>query len=77
MRYTLAALLAIPALLAAQTPDAATLAALPEFSEVELPRQHAVGDIMTQRPRTATPSAQRASVERRVRGLVRARYIPA
>jgi CBS domain-containing protein/mannitol/fructose-specific phosphotransferase system IIA component (Ntr-type) len=36
-------------------PDAATLAALPVFAEVELPRQLAVGDIMTQRPRTATP----------------------
>lgn len=36
-------------------PDAATLAALPVFGEVELPRQLAVGDIMTQRPRTATP----------------------
>ncbi len=36
-------------------PDAATLAELPVFSEVELPRQLAVGDIMTQRPRTATP----------------------
>ncbi len=36
-------------------PDAATLAALPAFAEVELPRQLAVGDIMTQRPRTATP----------------------
>ena len=35
--------------------DAATLAALPAFGEVELPRQLAVGDIMTQRPRTATP----------------------
>jgi CBS domain-containing protein/mannitol/fructose-specific phosphotransferase system IIA component (Ntr-type) len=35
--------------------DAATLAALPVFAEVELPRQLAVGDIMTQRPRTATP----------------------
>lgn len=34
-------------------PDAATLAALPVFAEVELPRQLAVGDIMTQRPRTA------------------------
>jgi CBS domain-containing protein/mannitol/fructose-specific phosphotransferase system IIA component (Ntr-type) len=37
------------------TPDASTLAALPVFAEVELPRQLAVGDIMTQRPRTATP----------------------
>lgn len=36
-------------------PDAATLAALPAFADVELPRQLAVGDIMTQRPRTATP----------------------
>lgn len=36
-------------------PDAATLAALPAFVDVELPRQLAVGDIMTQRPRTATP----------------------
>jgi CBS domain-containing protein/mannitol/fructose-specific phosphotransferase system IIA component (Ntr-type) len=36
-------------------PDAAALAALPAFAEVELPRQLAVGDIMTQRPRTATP----------------------
>ena len=36
-------------------PDAASLAALPAFAEVELPRQLAVGDIMTQRPRTATP----------------------
>jgi CBS domain-containing protein/mannitol/fructose-specific phosphotransferase system IIA component (Ntr-type) len=36
-------------------PDAATLAALPLFAEVELPRQLAVGDIMTQRPRTAMP----------------------
>lgn len=36
-------------------PDAATLAALPVFADVELPRQLAVGDIMTQRPRTATP----------------------
>jgi CBS domain-containing protein/mannitol/fructose-specific phosphotransferase system IIA component (Ntr-type) len=36
-------------------PDAATVAALPVFAEVELPRQLAVGDIMTQRPRTATP----------------------
>jgi CBS domain-containing protein/mannitol/fructose-specific phosphotransferase system IIA component (Ntr-type) len=36
-------------------PDAGTLAALPVFGEVELPRQLAVGDIMTQRPRTATP----------------------
>ena len=36
-------------------PDAETLAALPAFAEVELPRQLAVGDIMTQRPRTATP----------------------
>ena len=36
-------------------PDAATLSALPVFAEVELPRQLAVGDIMTQRPRTATP----------------------
>jgi CBS domain-containing protein/mannitol/fructose-specific phosphotransferase system IIA component (Ntr-type) len=36
-------------------PDAAVLAALPAFSEVELPRQLAVGDIMTQRPRTAKP----------------------
>ena len=36
-------------------PDAAALAALPVFAEVELPRQLAVGDIMTQRPRTATP----------------------
>jgi CBS domain-containing protein/mannitol/fructose-specific phosphotransferase system IIA component (Ntr-type) len=35
--------------------DAGTLAALPVFGEVELPRQLAVGDIMTQRPRTATP----------------------
>lgn len=35
--------------------DAAALAALPAFAEVELPRQLAVGDIMTQRPRTATP----------------------
>jgi CBS domain-containing protein/mannitol/fructose-specific phosphotransferase system IIA component (Ntr-type) len=36
-------------------PDAQTLATLPAFSEVELPRQLAVGDIMTVRPRTATP----------------------
>jgi CBS domain-containing protein/mannitol/fructose-specific phosphotransferase system IIA component (Ntr-type) len=36
-------------------PDAATLAALPVLADVELPRQLAVGDIMTQRPRTATP----------------------
>jgi CBS domain-containing protein/mannitol/fructose-specific phosphotransferase system IIA component (Ntr-type) len=36
-------------------PDAAALGALPVFAEVELPRQLAVGDIMTQRPRTATP----------------------
>jgi CBS domain-containing protein/mannitol/fructose-specific phosphotransferase system IIA component (Ntr-type) len=36
-------------------PDAAALVALPAFAEVELPRQLAVGDIMTQRPRTATP----------------------
>ena len=36
-------------------PDAATIASLPAFAEVELPRQLAVGDIMTQRPRTATP----------------------
>ena len=36
-------------------PDPAALAALPVFSEIELPRQLAVGDIMTQRPRTATP----------------------
>jgi CBS domain-containing protein/mannitol/fructose-specific phosphotransferase system IIA component (Ntr-type) len=36
-------------------PDAASLVALPVFAEVELPRQLAVGDIMTQRPRTATP----------------------
>lgn len=35
--------------------DAATIASLPAFAEVELPRQLAVGDIMTQRPRTATP----------------------
>jgi CBS domain-containing protein/mannitol/fructose-specific phosphotransferase system IIA component (Ntr-type) len=35
--------------------DPATLANLPAFGEVELPRQLAVGDIMTQRPRTATP----------------------
>ena len=36
-------------------PDPAALAALPVLSEIELPRQLAVGDIMTQRPRTATP----------------------
>jgi CBS domain-containing protein/mannitol/fructose-specific phosphotransferase system IIA component (Ntr-type) len=36
-------------------PDPAALIALPVFSEIELPRQLAVGDIMTQRPRTATP----------------------
>jgi CBS domain-containing protein/mannitol/fructose-specific phosphotransferase system IIA component (Ntr-type) len=36
-------------------PDAASLVSLPVFSEIELPRQLAVGDIMTQRPRTATP----------------------
>jgi CBS domain-containing protein/mannitol/fructose-specific phosphotransferase system IIA component (Ntr-type) len=36
-------------------PDAASLVALPVFADVELPRQLAVGDIMTQRPRTATP----------------------
>jgi CBS domain-containing protein/mannitol/fructose-specific phosphotransferase system IIA component (Ntr-type) len=36
-------------------PDAAALTALPAFSEIELPRQLAVGDIMTLRPRTATP----------------------
>ena len=36
-------------------PDPGALAALPLFAEVELPRQLAVGDIMTQRPRTATP----------------------
>lgn len=36
-------------------PDAEALAALPAFSEIELPRQLAVGDIMTQRPRTAKP----------------------
>ena len=36
-------------------PDAKALAALPAFSEIELPRQLAVGDIMTQRPRTAKP----------------------
>jgi CBS domain-containing protein/mannitol/fructose-specific phosphotransferase system IIA component (Ntr-type) len=36
-------------------PDAQTLATLPAFSDVELPRQLAVGDIMTQRPRTAKP----------------------
>jgi CBS domain-containing protein/mannitol/fructose-specific phosphotransferase system IIA component (Ntr-type) len=36
-------------------PDAAALATLPVFADVELPRQLAVGDIMTQRPRTATP----------------------
>jgi CBS domain-containing protein/mannitol/fructose-specific phosphotransferase system IIA component (Ntr-type) len=36
-------------------PDAPALASLPAFSEVELPRQLAVGDIMTVRPRTATP----------------------
>jgi CBS domain-containing protein/mannitol/fructose-specific phosphotransferase system IIA component (Ntr-type) len=36
-------------------PDAQALATLPVFSEVELPRQLAVGDIMTQRPRTAKP----------------------
>jgi CBS domain-containing protein/mannitol/fructose-specific phosphotransferase system IIA component (Ntr-type) len=35
--------------------DATTLVTLPAFSEVELPRQLAVGDIMTMRPRTATP----------------------
>jgi CBS domain-containing protein/mannitol/fructose-specific phosphotransferase system IIA component (Ntr-type) len=35
--------------------DASTVAALPVFAEVELPRQLAVGDIMTQRPRTAMP----------------------
>ena len=35
--------------------DAEALAALPAFSEIELPRQLAVGDIMTQRPRTAKP----------------------
>ena len=35
--------------------DADALAALPAFSEIELPRQLAVGDIMTQRPRTAKP----------------------
>jgi CBS domain-containing protein/mannitol/fructose-specific phosphotransferase system IIA component (Ntr-type) len=37
------------------TPDAATVATLSAFAEVELPRQLAVGDIMTVRPRTATP----------------------
>lgn len=36
-------------------PDAEALVALPVFSEIELPRQLAVGDIMNQRPRTATP----------------------
>ena len=36
-------------------PDPTALAALPVLSEIELPRQLAVGDIMTQRPRTATP----------------------
>jgi CBS domain-containing protein/mannitol/fructose-specific phosphotransferase system IIA component (Ntr-type) len=36
-------------------PDPATLANLPAFAEVELPRQLAVGDLMTLRPRTATP----------------------
>ena len=36
-------------------PDADTLATLPVFADIELPRQLAVGDIMTQRPRTATP----------------------
>lgn len=36
-------------------PDADSLASLPVFAEIELPRQLAVGDIMTQRPRTATP----------------------
>lgn len=36
-------------------PDPAALAGLPVLSEIELPRQLAVGDIMTQRPRTATP----------------------
>ena len=36
-------------------PDPATLANLPAFADVELPRQLAVGDIMTLRPRTATP----------------------
>jgi len=36
-------------------PDSTALAALPVLSEIELPRQLAVGDIMTQRPRTATP----------------------
>ncbi|MGQ0712381.1 MAG: CBS domain-containing protein [Gemmatimonadaceae bacterium] len=36
-------------------PDPETVAALPAFAEIELPRQLAVGDIMTQRPRTATP----------------------
>ena len=36
-------------------PDPAALAALPVFADIELPRQLAVGDIMTQRPRTATP----------------------
>lgn len=40
-------------MLSAPDPDA--LAALPVLSEIELPRQLAVGDIMTQRPRTATP----------------------
>ena len=36
-------------------PDAAAVAALPLFAEVELPRQLTVDDVMTQRPRTATP----------------------
>ena len=40
-------------MLTAPSPEA--LAALPVFPEIELPRQLAVGDIMTQRPRTATP----------------------
>jgi CBS domain-containing protein len=35
-------------------PDAASIASLTAFTEVELPRQLAVSDIMTQRPRTAT-----------------------
>jgi CBS domain-containing protein/mannitol/fructose-specific phosphotransferase system IIA component (Ntr-type) len=36
-------------------PDTQAIAALPAFGEVELPRQLAVGDIMTQRPRTVMP----------------------
>jgi CBS domain-containing protein len=36
-------------------PDAAALAALPEFAEVELRDQLAVRDLMTERPRSVTP----------------------